>query len=112
MSNGVLWDVMPCGSCKIRNFGELSATVIRVTRIGEIGTTLPDARCEEIPWYLIPSCLTSAVDTESCKGQPNMLASEHSVSCHRVRTAEETVMLLRVMLIVWLLFMPKTRRIV
>jgi hypothetical protein len=38
MKNCVLWDVTPCGSCKIRRFGELSASFIRVTRIGEPGT--------------------------------------------------------------------------
>jgi hypothetical protein len=27
---------------------ELSASIIRVTRIGELGTTLADARCEEV----------------------------------------------------------------
>jgi hypothetical protein len=37
--NGVFWDVTPCGSCKNRRFGELSAS-IRVTRIDELGTTL------------------------------------------------------------------------
>jgi hypothetical protein len=39
MKNGVFWDVTLCGSCKNRRFGELSAS-IRVTRIGELGTTL------------------------------------------------------------------------
>jgi hypothetical protein len=36
----VFWDVMPCGSCKNGRSEELSATIIRVTRIGELGTTL------------------------------------------------------------------------
>jgi hypothetical protein len=40
MKNGVFWDVTPCGSCKNRRFGELSASFIRVTRICELGTTL------------------------------------------------------------------------
>jgi hypothetical protein len=40
MKNGVLWDDTPCGSCKNRCFEELSASFIRVTGIGEIGTTL------------------------------------------------------------------------
>jgi hypothetical protein len=34
MKNGVFWDVTPCVS------EELSASFIRVTRIGELGTTL------------------------------------------------------------------------
>jgi hypothetical protein len=38
-ANFVFWDVTPCGSCKNRRFGELSAS-IRMTRIGEVGTTL------------------------------------------------------------------------
>jgi hypothetical protein len=40
MKNGVFWDVTPCGSCKIRRFEELSASIIRVTRIGELGRRL------------------------------------------------------------------------
>jgi hypothetical protein len=37
--DGVFWDVTPCGSCKTDVSEELSA-FIRVTRIGELGTTL------------------------------------------------------------------------
>jgi hypothetical protein len=40
MKNGVFWDVTPCGSCKNQSFGELSASIIRVTRIYELGGTL------------------------------------------------------------------------
>jgi hypothetical protein len=40
MKNGVFWDVTPCDSCKNRRFEELSAFFIRVTRIGQLGTTL------------------------------------------------------------------------
>jgi hypothetical protein len=39
MKNGVFWDFTPCGSCKNRRFEELSASFIRVTRIGELETT-------------------------------------------------------------------------
>jgi hypothetical protein len=39
MKNGVFWDVTPCGSCKNRVSDEHSASFIRVTRIGELGTT-------------------------------------------------------------------------
>jgi hypothetical protein len=38
--NTVFWDFTPCGSCKNRRFEELSASFIRMTRIGKIGTTL------------------------------------------------------------------------
>jgi hypothetical protein len=38
--NGVFWDVTPCGSCKNRRFGGTYASVVVVTRIGELGTTL------------------------------------------------------------------------
>jgi hypothetical protein len=38
MKNAAFWDVTPYGSCKNRRFGGLS--IIRVTRIGELGTTL------------------------------------------------------------------------
>jgi hypothetical protein len=35
MKNVVFCDVTPCGSCKNRLLEELSASIIRVTRIGE-----------------------------------------------------------------------------
>jgi hypothetical protein len=35
MKNDIFWDVTPCGSCK-----NCSASIIRVTRIGELGRTL------------------------------------------------------------------------
>jgi hypothetical protein len=38
--NGVLWDVTRCDSCKNRRIEELSASFIRVIRIGELGTTV------------------------------------------------------------------------
>jgi hypothetical protein len=38
MKNGVSWDFTLCDSCKNRRFGELSSFIIRVTRIGELGT--------------------------------------------------------------------------
>jgi hypothetical protein len=40
MSNGVFWDVMPCGSVRTDVSEELSPSIIRVTRIGELGTTI------------------------------------------------------------------------
>jgi hypothetical protein len=40
MKSGVFWDVTPCGSCTDRSFGERIVSFIRVTRIGELGTTL------------------------------------------------------------------------
>jgi hypothetical protein len=41
MKNGVFWDVTPCDSCKNRHVSEeSSASFIRVTSIGELGTTL------------------------------------------------------------------------
>jgi hypothetical protein len=40
VKNGVFWDVTPCGSCKNRRLEELSVSFIRVTGIGELGTTL------------------------------------------------------------------------
>jgi hypothetical protein len=38
MKNGVFWDVTPCGSCKNDVSEEPSASFIRMTRIGELGT--------------------------------------------------------------------------
>jgi hypothetical protein len=40
MKNPVLCDVTPCGPCKIRIFGGKYPSIIRVTRIVELGTTL------------------------------------------------------------------------
>jgi hypothetical protein len=40
MKNAIFWDVMPCGSSKNREPEELSASIIRMTRIGELGTML------------------------------------------------------------------------
>jgi hypothetical protein len=39
MKNGVFWDVTPCGPCENNVSEELGASFIRVTRIGELGTT-------------------------------------------------------------------------
>jgi hypothetical protein len=44
LKNAVFWDVTPCGSCKNRHFGKLSASIIRVTGIGVLGTTLAVTR--------------------------------------------------------------------
>jgi hypothetical protein len=40
MKNGVFWDVAPCDSCKNRGSEEQRASIIRGTKIGELGTTL------------------------------------------------------------------------
>jgi hypothetical protein len=40
MKNGVFWDVTPCGFVRTDVSEELNASFIRVTRIGELGTTL------------------------------------------------------------------------
>jgi hypothetical protein len=40
MKTGTFWDITPCGSCRNRRFGGTGAYFIRVTGIGEIGTTL------------------------------------------------------------------------
>jgi hypothetical protein len=40
LKNTVFWDVTPCGFCKTRSFRGSIATIIRATRMGELGTTL------------------------------------------------------------------------
>jgi hypothetical protein len=40
MKNDVFWDVTPCAPVRTDVSEELSASFIRVTRIGELGTTL------------------------------------------------------------------------
>jgi hypothetical protein len=84
MKNGIFWDVMPCGSCKNRCFmvslrmassgmlrhvaivrtdvsEELSASFIRVTRIGELGTTLSLTNNRRTPYhyhlFIVPVCM-------------------------------------------------------
>jgi hypothetical protein len=55
MKKGVSWDVTPSGSCKNRRFGGLNDSIIRVTRIGELGTKLAltsNRRCS----YFTDSC--------------------------------------------------------
>jgi hypothetical protein len=44
MKNGVLWDVTPCGFVRKAVSEELSASIIRLKRIGELGTTLAVTR--------------------------------------------------------------------
>jgi hypothetical protein len=49
MKNIVFWGVTPCGSCKNRCFGECRASIIRVTRIGELvilAVTSKQTSCE------------------------------------------------------------------
>jgi hypothetical protein len=40
MKNAVFWDVTPCVSCMNRRFEGTSAYIIRVTRVGELGTNV------------------------------------------------------------------------
>jgi hypothetical protein len=40
MSNAVVWDITLCGSCNNRRLGRIFLSVIRVTRIEELGTML------------------------------------------------------------------------
>jgi hypothetical protein len=40
VKNAVFWDVTLRGSCKNQRFGDSSASIIRTTLIGELGTTL------------------------------------------------------------------------
>jgi hypothetical protein len=40
MNNAIFWDFTPCGSCKNRHSEQCSASIIRMTRIGELRTAL------------------------------------------------------------------------
>jgi hypothetical protein len=44
IKNAVIWDVTRCGSCKNRVSEQCIASIIRVTRISEFGTTLAVTR--------------------------------------------------------------------
>jgi hypothetical protein len=43
LKNTIFWDVTLFGSCKNRRFGKIGACIIRVARIGELGTV--DSYC-------------------------------------------------------------------
>jgi hypothetical protein len=62
---------------------ELGASIIRVTRIGELGTTLAvtatDARCDEIVLHMLRSSETSALT----KATPRSIAEEGIHHGHR-----------------------------
>jgi hypothetical protein len=60
MKNVVLWDVMPCGYCKNRVSKELSASIIRFTRIVELGTTLAvtSELQSELTLYFFVACVS------------------------------------------------------
>jgi hypothetical protein len=47
MKNAVFWDVTPFGSCETYVSEKCSASIIIVTRIGELGTTLAALRSFE-----------------------------------------------------------------
>jgi hypothetical protein len=38
MKNTVFWDITPCETCKNRSFEEIIAYIIRVAKLGELGT--------------------------------------------------------------------------
>jgi hypothetical protein len=65
MKNGVFWDVTPCGSCKKTDvLEEPSASFIRVTRIGELGTTLAatgnrHTTSQKTPFFIVTTVKTS-----------------------------------------------------
>jgi hypothetical protein len=48
--NALFWFVTPCGSCKNRRFGGTYRPIIRVTRNGELGTTLTVTRNRNTLW--------------------------------------------------------------
>jgi hypothetical protein len=82
VKNGVFWDVTPCGSCKTDAFEELSATVIAVTRIGELGTTLAVISKPTVDWYqvmfevLVPANVPGSLSSHICglsKNKQNLL---------------------------------------
>jgi hypothetical protein len=48
MKNDVCWDVTPRGSCKDRVSEERSASIVRVTRISELGTLAVTSNCRTL----------------------------------------------------------------
>jgi hypothetical protein len=61
LKNGVSCDVTPCGSCETGVSVELSASIIRVTRIGELGTLAltSNRRTLRRTLYFFASCVVS-----------------------------------------------------
>jgi hypothetical protein len=58
VKNYVFWDVTPCGSCKNRVSEGLSASIIRVTGIGELGT-LAVISNRRVPFFIVTAVKTS-----------------------------------------------------
>jgi hypothetical protein len=44
MKNGVFWDITPCGLVRTDVSEEINASIIRVTRVGELRTTISSKR--------------------------------------------------------------------
>jgi hypothetical protein len=60
MKNGDFWDVTPCGLVRTDVSEQLSASIIRVTRIGELGTTLAVTSNRHTPRPCCPYLIQSA----------------------------------------------------
>jgi hypothetical protein len=55
MENCVSWKVTPFGCCKNRFLEEITASFIRVTKIGELGTTLAVTSNRRVTGSVVPS---------------------------------------------------------
>jgi hypothetical protein len=83
MKNGVFWNVTPYGLVRTDVSEDLSAPIIRVTKISELGTTLivtsNDARCEEI--RIEPFLITLMME-ELSSSEPSVLtrATRHNIA--------------------------------
>jgi hypothetical protein len=56
MKNGVFWDIMRCGILRTDVSEDRSASIIRVTRIGELGTLA--ATSNRSKQYFFPACFS------------------------------------------------------
>jgi hypothetical protein len=94
MKNAVFWDVMPCGSCKNRRFGEKYRLIIRVARIGKLGTTLAVTSNRYVPpkrrflqdLHGVISQKTAALFLVTAVKTSNLTSTKECLSYPEVRT--------------------------
>jgi hypothetical protein len=83
MKSGVFWDVTPCGYCMNRRFG--SASFIRVTRIGELETTLAVTSNRRTLRRSAPAASAIKAGGLACWGQWEFAAETH-LNCSACKT--------------------------